>query len=81
MVCGAELCRAGSLVPTAAERDRAEQRRLVTVLFADLSGYTFFAEKLDHDTVKALIERCLARLAVEVDRFGGRADKSSSVTT
>jgi adenylate cyclase len=47
----------------------------VTVLFADLSGYTSVAERLDHETVKALIERCLTRLAAEVDRFGGHVDK------
>ena len=53
----------------------AEQRRTVTVLFADLSGYTSISERLDHETVKALVERCLTRLATEVERFGGRVDK------
>jgi len=47
----------------------------VTVLFADLSGYTSVSERLDHETVKALTERCLTRLAREVERFGGRVDK------
>jgi class 3 adenylate cyclase/tetratricopeptide (TPR) repeat protein len=59
--------------PTVAEP--AEERRLVTVLFADLSGYTSVAERLDHETVKGLVERCLTRLAAEVDRYGGRVDK------
>src|SRR2546430_248227 len=53
----------------------SEERRTVTVLFADLSGYTSVSERLDHETVKALTERCLTRLAVEVERFGGRVDK------
>ena len=53
----------------------SEERRTVTVLFADLSGYTAVAERLDHETVKGLTERCLTRLAAEVDRFGGRVDK------
>ncbi|HEV7584191.1 MAG TPA: adenylate/guanylate cyclase domain-containing protein [Solirubrobacteraceae bacterium] len=53
----------------------AEQRRTVTVLFADLSGYTSVAERLDHETVKALVNRCLSRFAEEVERFGGRVDK------
>jgi class 3 adenylate cyclase/predicted ATPase len=52
-----------------------EQRRTVTVLFADLSGYTSVAERLDHETVKALVDRCLTRFAMEVERFGGRVDK------
>ena len=58
--------------PQAAEE---EERRTVTVLFADLSGYTSVAERLDHETVKTLIERCLTRFASEVERFGGRVDK------
>ncbi|TMK23980.1 MAG: hypothetical protein E6G62_09585, partial [Actinobacteria bacterium] len=52
-----------------------EQRRTVTVLFADLSGYTSVAERLDHETVKSLVDRCLTRFAMEVERFGGRVDK------
>jgi class 3 adenylate cyclase/tetratricopeptide (TPR) repeat protein len=47
----------------------------VTVLFADISGYTSVAERLDAETVKMLIERCLNRLAAEVERFGGHVDK------
>src|SRR5439155_10188146 len=53
----------------------SEERRTVTVLFADLSGYTAVAERLDHETVKALTDRCLTRLAGEVQRFGGHVDK------
>jgi class 3 adenylate cyclase/tetratricopeptide (TPR) repeat protein len=52
-----------------------EERRTVTVLFADLSGYTSVAERLDAETVKALVERCLGRFAAEVERFGGTVDK------
>ena len=47
----------------------------MTVLFADLSGYTSVAERLDHETVKMLIERCLNRFSEEVERYGGRVDK------
>ncbi|HEY4427772.1 MAG TPA: adenylate/guanylate cyclase domain-containing protein [Solirubrobacteraceae bacterium] len=52
-----------------------EERRTVTVLFADLSGYTAIAERLDPETVKALVDRCLGRLGEEVTRVGGRVDK------
>jgi class 3 adenylate cyclase/tetratricopeptide (TPR) repeat protein len=75
MECGTELAPARAVAPAAAEPAPGEQRRLVTVLFADLSGYTAVAERLDHETVKALIERCLTRLATEVERFGGTVDK------
>jgi class 3 adenylate cyclase/tetratricopeptide (TPR) repeat protein len=47
----------------------------VTVLFADLSGYTAFAERLDPETVKSLVDRALLRLGHEVERYGGTVDK------
>ncbi|MSO41293.1 MAG: zinc-ribbon domain-containing protein [Solirubrobacterales bacterium] len=52
-----------------------EERRQATVLFADLSGYTAAAERMDPEAVKALIDRTLRRLAAEVERFGGSVDK------
>ena len=72
--CGAEF-EPVQTAPPPTEMGPGEQRRLVTVLFADLSGYTSVAERLDHETVKALIDRCLNRLAAEVERYGGRVDK------
>ena len=33
----------------------SEERRTVTVLFADLSGYTAISERLDPEAVKALV--------------------------
>src|SRR5918995_478503 len=53
----------------------AEERRVVTVLFADLVGYTTMAERLDPEKVKRLIESCFARLVVDIETFGGRVDK------
>ncbi len=52
-----------------------EERRQVTVLFADLSGYTAVAEQMDPERVKSLVERCLRRLGEEVLRYGGTIDK------
>src|SRR5262249_31946461 len=72
--CGSPPGQGGD-APWAAEVAEHEERRTVTVLFADISGYTSIAERLDHETVKTVIERCLTRLAVEVERFGGRVDK------
>ncbi len=53
----------------------AEERRRVSILFADIVGYTTVAERLDHESVKALTERYLSRLALEVERFGGYVDQ------
>jgi class 3 adenylate cyclase len=52
-----------------------EERRWVTVLFADISGYTAMAERMDAELVKAMVDRCLRRLGQEVERFGGTVDK------
>ena len=79
MACGTALAGApGGTVSQASPT--SEERRTVTVLFADLSGYTSVAERLDHETVKVLIERCLNRFAEEVSASAG-AWTSSSATT
>ena len=52
-----------------------EERRQVTVLFADLSGYTAAAEGMDPEAVKRFVDRALRRLGEEVDRYGGSVDK------
>jgi len=75
--CGSALdsAEAPAVAAPATELTDTEQRRTVTVLFADISGYTAISERLDHETVKALVERCLTRLAEEVERYGGSVDK------
>lgn len=71
---GARFCPScGSLV--AVNDPTLEERRVVTVLFADLVGYTSFAEHLDPERVKRLIEACFERLVADIERFGGRVDK------
>ncbi len=52
-----------------------EERRNATVLFADLSGYTAVAERMDPEAVKSMVEGALRRLGVEVARYGGAIDK------
>jgi predicted ATPase/class 3 adenylate cyclase len=62
--------------PAVRPRERPpEERRRVTVLFADLSGYTSVAERMDPEAVKALVDRVLMRLGEEVTRYGGTVDK------
>ncbi len=54
---------------------RAQRRRQVTVLFADVSGFTAMSESLDPEIVAELMNELWARLdRVVVDR-GGRVDK------
>src|SRR6266851_38734 len=79
MNCGASLETAPAPGPTAPAPARppllSEERRQVTVLFADVSGYTAMSERMDPEDVKGLIDRCLRRLGDEVDRYGGTVDK------
>ena len=52
-----------------------DQRRVATVLFADLVGFTSLSEQMDPEQVKALVDRCFERLAQDIETFGGRVDK------
>jgi adenylate cyclase len=52
-----------------------EERRTVTVIFADLSGFTAVSEELDPELLGAVVGGAMRRLAAEVGRFGGRVDK------
>src|SRR5204863_8073175 len=61
--------------PAAPTEAPPEERRQATVLFADLSGYTAAAERMDPEAVKALVDRTLRRLGEEIERFGGSIDK------
>ena len=57
-----------------------DERRTVTVLFADLSGYTAAAAKMDPEAVKRQLERILGRLGEEVVRLGATWTSSSATT-
>ena len=52
-----------------------DQRRIATVLFADLVGFTALSEEMDPEQVKALVDRCFEHLAHDIEAFGGRVDK------
>ncbi|MFZ9629636.1 MAG: adenylate/guanylate cyclase domain-containing protein [Ilumatobacteraceae bacterium] len=52
-----------------------EERRIVTVLFADLVGFTTLSEHLDPEQVKRIIDSCFEQLVEVVVQFGGRVDK------
>src|SRR5918999_1537505 len=77
MSCGSQLDQIPGTAPPVprATEQPPEERRQVTVLFADLSGYTAVAERMDPEAVKALVDRALMRLGQEVERYGGTVDK------
>src|SRR5919106_5528025 len=67
LACGAELAPAGAVA--------REERKVVTVLFADLVGFTGRAERLDPEEVRAVLQPYHARLRAELERFGGTVEK------
>jgi class 3 adenylate cyclase/tetratricopeptide (TPR) repeat protein len=74
-VPGARFCHScGAALPAAATLPAAE-RRIVTVLFGDLSDFTSWSEDLDPERVGAVTDRVLAALAGAVKTFGGHVDK------
>ncbi|HEY7107697.1 MAG TPA: adenylate/guanylate cyclase domain-containing protein [Acidimicrobiia bacterium] len=73
--CGTALAgTASSPAPTAAATPVVE-RRVATVVFADLSGFTSMSGETDPEEVRALVDRCMSLLSEIVGRFGGTVDK------
>jgi class 3 adenylate cyclase len=52
-----------------------EERKLVTVLFADLVGSTAFAGERDPERVRVRLERFYDAMAEEIERTGGTVEK------
>ena len=75
--CGAEVPTGARFCPTCgtSQATIGEERRVVTVLFADIVGFTRLAERRDPEHVKHLVDRCFERLARDITAFGGVIDK------
>jgi class 3 adenylate cyclase len=52
-----------------------QQRKQVTVLFADVSGFTAMAETMDHEEVSGVINSLWSRVDKAILEQGGRIDK------
>lgn len=52
-----------------------EERRVVSVVFADIVGFTTLAEHRDPEEVKHLVDRCFAQLTRKITAYGGVVDK------
>ncbi len=71
----ARFCNSCGAPFEAATETRLEERKVVTVLFADLVGFTSRAEQMDPEEVRALLRPYHARLRDELERFGGTVEK------
>jgi class 3 adenylate cyclase len=67
-VCGAAL---GETPPAPS----LEERKVVSVLFCDLVGFTAASERQDPEDVRARIRPYHARLREEIERYGGTVEK------
>jgi len=71
---GARFCDAcGALLGATAPL--REERKVVSVLFTDLVGFTGQAERLDPEDVRATLSPYYARLRGEIERHGGTVEK------
>jgi class 3 adenylate cyclase len=63
--CGAAL----------ASPNRREERRVVSVLFVDIVGFTSRAERLDPEDVRSFLTPYYERVRAEIESHGGRLEK------
>src|SRR5437773_2535916 len=66
--CGARVVAAAAAVP-------AGERRQVTIVFADLAGYTRLSSTLDPEETHRLLTRFFERTDAVITRWGGAIDK------
>ncbi|MET0939586.1 MAG: adenylate/guanylate cyclase domain-containing protein [Gaiellaceae bacterium] len=71
--CGTAL--AGSPVETAPRESPAAERRLVTVLFADLVGFTAASERRDAEETRELLSRYFDTCRRLIELYGGTVEK------
>src|SRR5215467_15931883 len=72
---GAKFCSQCGIALGEAQPPTYEERKVVTVLFADLVGFTSRAEQMDPEDVRALLAPYHGRLRSELERFGGTVEK------
>ncbi|MGZ8631699.1 MAG: ATP-binding protein [Actinomycetota bacterium] len=82
-VCGAEVppearfcpaCGAPLVAPTSPEAP-LEERRVVTIVFADLAGFTQHSDQADPEDVRRILVPFHEVAKEEIERFGGTLDK------
>src|ERR671937_321369 len=62
-----KLVEAGGALP--------QERRLITALFADVSGFTSLADRLDPEELLEVIDPVISELSSAVGRYGGYVEK------
>ena len=77
--CGSDLPPDARFCPscglTLATHDSAEERRVVTVLFADVTGSTELGERLDPEHLREVMASYFAAMREEIEAEGGTVEK------
>ena len=75
--CGVPVPEGARFCPECGQRlvTTPDERRLVTVLMADLVGFTAMSAVSDPEQVKRLVDHSFERLVADITAFGGRLDK------
>lgn len=71
--CGHDLRKRGEPKETVPEAEG--ERKYVTVLFSDLSGYTAMSEKLDPEEVKEITTRIFGEVSKVIEKYDGFVEK------
>jgi len=74
--CGAAVAGGGARTrPTSGDTGAVAERRLVSVLFADLVGFTSLADGRDPEETRELLTRYFELARETVERYGGTVEK------
>src|SRR4029453_13175036 len=71
----ARFCNACGTPLTPEPTALAEERKVVTILFVDLVGFTARSERLDPEDVRAIPTPDFARVREAIESFGGTVEK------
>src|SRR3712207_5146233 len=69
--CGSELPYGAAVCTICGEPTGPPERKLVTLLFADLTGYAELCSRLDPETVHDFVRPTMTALRRVVESFGG----------
>jgi class 3 adenylate cyclase/tetratricopeptide (TPR) repeat protein len=72
---GARFCSSCGSPLGATSSSRSEERKVVSVLFADLVGFTDGSERADPEDVRATLSPYFTAVKTEIERFGGSVEK------
>ncbi|MGZ8570887.1 MAG: adenylate/guanylate cyclase domain-containing protein [Actinomycetota bacterium] len=73
---GARFCSAcGTAIPVATPTPSGEERKLVTVLFADVTGSTALGERLDPERFREVMSAFASAMREEIEAEGGTVEK------